>query len=287
MNNPLFSILIAQYNNGKYLSEAIESIKSQTYTNWEIIIVDDCSTDNSKELYKQYENDEKIKIYYNDENKGCGYTKRRCTELASGELCGFLDPDDTLTDDALEVMTQEHRKNPQAAVICSRHFICDDNMKPLWESAIRKKQSLSYLTERSHSPEVFASFKKKMYDKSVGLNPAFKRAVDQDLYYLLEEQGKMIFIDNVLYYYRIHSNSISNGDNKALYWHILAIKDACERRKINTEDVANKVLTDLFDIQKQQIQKLQNSSYYRLGYRILFPIQKMKNKCRKIFRKIF
>lgn len=99
---PLFSVLIANYNNGKYLMDAIDSVWRQTYTHWEIILVDDASTDNSKELYKELEKDNRIHIYYNEENRGCGYTKRRCADLANGELCGFLDPDDALTDDALE-----------------------------------------------------------------------------------------------------------------------------------------------------------------------------------------
>ncbi|MCR5555524.1 MAG: glycosyltransferase family 2 protein [Bacteroidales bacterium] len=55
--NPLFSVLIANYNNGKYLMEVINSVYAQTYTNWEIILVDDASTDNSRELYKELEKD--------------------------------------------------------------------------------------------------------------------------------------------------------------------------------------------------------------------------------------
>ncbi|MBR5957742.1 MAG: glycosyltransferase family 2 protein [Salinivirgaceae bacterium] len=86
MKNPLFSVLIANYNNGRYLQEAVDSVRSQTYTNWEIILVDDASTDNSKELYKELEKDSHIHIFYNEENKGCGYTKRRCAELAKGEV---------------------------------------------------------------------------------------------------------------------------------------------------------------------------------------------------------
>ena len=56
-SNPLFSVLIANYNNGKYLHEAIASVYAQTYKNWEIILVDDASTDNSRELYKELEKD--------------------------------------------------------------------------------------------------------------------------------------------------------------------------------------------------------------------------------------
>ena len=144
---PLFSVLIANYNNGKYLMDAIESVRRQTYTYWEIILVDDGSTDNSVELYAALENDERIHIYRNDKNMGCGYTKRRCAELANGELCGFLDPDDALTSDALEVMVQAHVKHPEASLINSTCYITDEKLNINYlsnnECQIPKESSLT------------------------------------------------------------------------------------------------------------------------------------------------
>ena len=99
---PLFSVLVANYNNGTYLQEAIDSVLAQTYDNWEVVLVDDKSTDESLAIYGKYATDKRFKIYHNDANRGCGYTKRRCAELAAGELCGFLDPDDALMPEALE-----------------------------------------------------------------------------------------------------------------------------------------------------------------------------------------
>ena len=127
--SPLFSILIANYNNGIYLEDAINSIMKQTYQNWEIIIVDDCSTDNSLELYKKYESDSRIHVYYNDSNHGCGYTKRRCAELAHGEICGFVDPDDTLEPDALETMIKAHAEDDSLSLVYSRYNEVDENLQ--------------------------------------------------------------------------------------------------------------------------------------------------------------
>ncbi len=75
--HPLFSVLIANYNDGKYLQEAIESIFAQTYDNWEIIIVDDGSTDNSRDIYDKYKEDRRFHIFFNERNMGCGYTKKK------------------------------------------------------------------------------------------------------------------------------------------------------------------------------------------------------------------
>ena len=68
-NNPLVSILIANYNNEKFLSRSINSCLNQSYTNFEIIIFDDKSTDNSKSILQNYEKNDKIKIFFNDQEK--------------------------------------------------------------------------------------------------------------------------------------------------------------------------------------------------------------------------
>ena len=124
----LFSVLIANYNNGIYLEDAISSVYKQTYKNWEIIIVDDKSTDNSTDIYKKYNSDSRIHVFYNDINHGCGYTKRRCAELAHGEICGFLDPDDTLETEALETMVKVHEADESLSMVYSRYNEVDEKL---------------------------------------------------------------------------------------------------------------------------------------------------------------
>ena len=116
MINPIkvnkISILIANYNNGRYFKDCYDSIISQSYDNWEVIIVDDCSTDNSVELIKKFiDGDERFKFYQNTQNKGCGYTKRKCLDLATGEFCAFLDPDDAIFSYDVECLLDEFKKS--------------------------------------------------------------------------------------------------------------------------------------------------------------------------------
>src|SRR6266567_1565920 len=100
-----FSILIANYNNGRFFKDCYNSILAQTYINWEVIIVDDGSTDDSVEAIKNIINmDKRFHFYINNQNKGCGFTKRKCVEVASGDICGFVDPDDALLPNALKKM---------------------------------------------------------------------------------------------------------------------------------------------------------------------------------------
>lgn len=288
--HPLFSVLIANYNNGKYLQEAIDSVVAQTYTNWEVIIVDDGSTDNSKKIYSQLESSRKISIHYNESNKGCGYTKRRCVELAQGEVCGFLDADDCLLPEAIDEMMAAHSANPDCSLVYSQYYYADENLiigdVSAHQCAIsREKSFLSCGIDGAISH--FATFKRDNYFKTPGINPDMLRAVDIDLYLKLEEAGGMLFLPKPLYIYRCGTgNNISLGsDNarKAVYWDFLARVEACQRRHLNIETVAFPKLDSLFtcvkgDALQQGEARVRKSKAYRLGKRILTPFAWIKRR---------
>jgi len=255
----MFSILIANYNNGSFFKDCYTSIQNQTYQNWEVIIVDDCSTDDSVTVIKNFiKNDARFKLFVNPVNRGCGYSKNRCAGLAAGEVLGFLDPDDTITSDALQIMIEKHKANMDVAIITSKYVLVDLNMNfknsGSHGSSIPAKKS--YLTYGAGALTAFATFKKEFYLKTSTIDPKMKRAVDQDLYYKLEEQGKHLFIDKVLYNYRIHENSISANQNlyKAQYWHFYAKIKSYERR------MRYNLIIDNFTI--LQIKKLKSDYYY-------------------------
>lgn len=257
MDSPLFSILIAQYNNGKYFEDCYSSIIAQTYPNWEVIIVDDGSKDDSVAQMKKFIGDDsRFKLYLNEENKGCGYTKRRCAELASGELCAFLDPDDAITKDALEVMVAEHAKYPEASMVYSQPFFCDSNLNIQYETkskqVINGDASFFDFEGRIHH---FLSYKKVFYDKTEGINAYLQRAIDKDLVFLLYEIGPCLYLNKTLYEYRIHENGISTNQNqdKAYFWYWVAIIDAAKRRNVNIENVfVEKALVSRRDVALQK-----------------------------------
>ena len=291
MEKPLFSILMANYNNGIYLMDAIESVRKQTYANWEIVLVDDSSTDNSEEIYRELEKDERIHIYRNENNKGCGYTKRRCAELATGELCGFLDPDDALLPEAIETMVVEHNKFPKASLIYSCHVIADEhleNQRIVKGNAV--EEGKTYLESTEGGPTHFASFKRDLYKKTKGIDSKFIRAVDQDLYFKLEEVGELKYVNQPLYIYRQGTGSnISLGNlnvRKALCWDMIAMVDACQRRNLSIDQIAfTHVLREMDEIAEisawEKEKQMKSSKEYRMGKTMLAPIRLFN----KIFRK--
>lgn len=92
--NELVSIIMPSFNTGKYIDKAIESVLVQTYKNWELIIVDDCSTDNTDEVVEKYINDKRIRYLKNDNNSGAAVSRNRALMEAKGKWIAFLDSDD-------------------------------------------------------------------------------------------------------------------------------------------------------------------------------------------------
>ncbi len=97
----LVSIIMPNYNGEKYLKETIESVLLQTYANWELLFVDDCSTDNSLKIVKSY-GDPRIKVFQNDTNSGAAVSRNLALRKAMGKWIAFLDSDDVWFSEKLE-----------------------------------------------------------------------------------------------------------------------------------------------------------------------------------------
>ena len=165
-------------------------------------------------------NNKKVKIFYNGKNKGIAYTKHRCIELAKGKYCGFLDPDDRLTPDALEKVVAIFEKGlPSVSLVYSNFYVCRDTMAKCYTAPIYDiPVKLNLLV--GLKPDAFSAFRKRSYFETTGIDQKLEKAIDRDLVLKLEEQGDTIKIDDCLYYYRFHEKATSNYQNafKAEYW---------------------------------------------------------------------
>jgi glycosyltransferase involved in cell wall biosynthesis len=268
---PLFSILVANYNNGNFIEDCFKSILKQTYNNWEIVIVDDASTDLSNKIYEKFKDDQRFRFFKNGNNKGCGYTKRKCIELAKGVICGFLDPDDIIIETSIKRMVEEHLKHPMASMIYSNYYLCNESLEIIKKSSNEAHDNKKFIVGKMPNP--FTTFKKEFYKTTQGINEKYKRAIDRDLVLKLEEVGDVIKIEDYLYYYRINPNSISMDSNrfKSSYWTWQARFDACERRNIDKESMFEMVSLALLPDQKDN--PLKRTLDYRVGHFILYPFR--------------
>ncbi|WP_312767494.1 glycosyltransferase family 2 protein [Epilithonimonas sp.] len=232
-----FSILIAHYKNYDYFKECHDSILKQTYQNYEVVLVDDHSPDDSFEkIVELTKGDPRFRLFRNEENKGVGFTKKRCVDLAKGDICGFVDPDDAIRENAIE-KSLEHFSSDKTSAVYSQLEICDNQLIPQKIYAIPRQVKnndrlfFNIFLEVNH----FFTFRKSAYDKTNGINPELTSAVDQDLYIKLYETGNLKFIKEPLYLYRIHDKGVSQEKSKKQKlnqnWHQV-ISDTLKRRNI-------------------------------------------------------
>ena len=106
--NELVSIITPSYNTAKFIGKTIESVQNQTYQNWEMIIVDDCSTDNTDEVIDGYLSDQRIKYIKNEKNSGAAVSRNRALRETKGKWIAFLDSDDLWSPKKLEKQISFH-----------------------------------------------------------------------------------------------------------------------------------------------------------------------------------
>lgn len=99
------------YNTGNYISKSVESILNQSYSDWELFIVDDCSSDNTKEIIKPYLNDKRIHYYENKDNSGAAISRNFAISVANGKWIAFLDSDDLWESSKLEKQIKFMKEN--------------------------------------------------------------------------------------------------------------------------------------------------------------------------------
>ena len=110
MKNELVSIIMPTYNCAKFINETIKSVLNQTYENWELVIVDDCSNDNTEEVVVSF-NDKRIKYNRLEKNSGAAVARTTAMKMATGNYMAFLDSDDLWKDNKLEKQLEFMKKN--------------------------------------------------------------------------------------------------------------------------------------------------------------------------------
>ena len=127
MTDGLVSVITSVYNSGKYISKAIESVMSQTYTNWELLVTDDCSTDDSPEILAAYAaRDSRINLFHLSANSGPGVARNLSLENARGQYIAFLDIDDIWMPDKLELQLEQMNRLG-CGMVYSSYLTCNDD----------------------------------------------------------------------------------------------------------------------------------------------------------------
>ena len=189
----LVSIIIPTYNTEKYIEKCIQSVLEQTYTDYEIIIVDDCSTDNSMDVVARFK-DPRIKVIKNEINRGPSYSRNRGIQLSKGDFIAILDSDDWWTPNRLEVMMD---------------FMESHHADVLFDNVL-------YIREGEEKPyTTYYQFKGITVDKARQVTPEY--FVNNDLGILKAIIRKEIIMDHSIQY----EESITYGEDFIFYLEII------------------------------------------------------------------
>ncbi len=280
-NSEKISILVANYNNGKYLEECIDSVLTQTSDSWELYIVDDGSTDNSKEIYDKYFTHPKIHITYNTQNIKYTGTLKKLITLASTDIVGILDADDKLDKTCVEKVLNKYSKYHKAGFVYTNFWFCDVNMK-IKNLGFCKPIPKGYTNLDSLSTSHFKTFRKSIYEKTDGYDESILYAEDKDLVYKMEEVTRLHFVNEPLYLYREYETSISRGDNGKIgeLNYKRARENAYKRRGIpNREKFFERLINLDFEYyRKRRIRKAPLSIDKNDGIENLLSAKKIFNK---------
>jgi len=250
---PKVSVIIPTYNCAKYLPEAIQSVLNQTYQDFEIIVVDDGSVDNTKEIVKEFIKNypNKIKYIY-QENKGHATARNTAIRNSIGEYIAMLDADDLCTPRRLEKEVHILETEPNIAVIHANVTFISEDGKQL-ETPHRNIKYLSghifkhILLRRAHIAMATVLVRKKCFE-SVGLfdeNLTHLGAEDREMWLRIAKQYNFKYLDEVLGYYRIRSNSSSRDVQRMVEARYYIIDKFCKNRPILKRKALAKVHQEL------------------------------------------
>lgn len=224
MEEELVSIIMPSYNTGKFIKETINSVISQTYSNWELIIVDDCSTDNTDEILKNI-NDDRIIYLKNEKNSGAAVSRNKALREAKGRWMAFLDSDDLWVPQKLEKQIKFMKGNGYYFTYTNYSEI-DENGNLNGKRITGPKK----ITKTGMFNYCWPGCLTVMYDASkIGLIQIedIKKNNDYAMWLKVCKKADCYLLDEELAMYRKRSGSISNHSYIALIkWHYKLYREA-------------------------------------------------------------
>ena len=207
--NPRVSVLMPVYNGERYVRKAVESILNQTFTDFEFIIVDDGSTDNTPALLKQYK-DARLRVI-RQENRGLAASLQRGLELARGEFFARQDADDVSLPERLEKQVDYLERNPQVGVVGTGVMDIDEEDQPLHTKKLPCSDPEARVRLAKASPVCHGSIMARMdlLRRSGGYRVQFPDCEDRDLWLRVAECADITNMSQVLYLWRLHAGSVS------------------------------------------------------------------------------
>ena len=269
MKQPKVSIVIPAYNHERYVGETIQSVLDQTFTDFELIIINDGSTDHTEEEILKFK-DERIR-YFSQENRGLSATLNRGIELARGEYFNFLPSDDAFYPEKLEVQLKVFEETPGLGVVFSYPLLVDAEGREIKDDPAAGWSIVPYETREEIFPALFerdflsapsALIRVECFHRVGGFDPALKTAQDYDMWMRILKHYDVRLIKKPLLSYRWHG--------KNLTYQATAATEA-EREKVLLKAYKNLTIDDIFP---GLYRSKESSAYYEAYEKLAFNMER-------------
>ncbi|MGQ9424860.1 glycosyltransferase family 2 protein [Gilvimarinus sp. F26214L] len=259
LDQVLVTVVTANFNGSRYLAQAIESVRAQTHANIEYVIVDDGSTDGSRDLIEDYcRKDPRIKAFLLPENQGVARARNTGIENSHGKYVTFLDSDDEWMPNKLEKQLELFRRHPRAGLVVTGAAVIDRDGHTVEIQKQRKKPMQGAVSLYDYIAgkcllSINAMTRRECLEKSGLFNPNYVIGEDYELWMRITRDYEYYYLEEPLHRYRVH------GDN--------ATRDKLFNReskiRILEEKVANN--PDLLDELGRGFKHIMQRKYNSLG----------------------
>ena len=218
-DNVFFSVIICCYNSGRYLQETIDSVINQTYNNWEIVAINDGSTDKTEEILLEYKNKGVPITYFRQENQGFAAARNKAVELSEGEWIVIIDHDDVCLPKRLEIQASHIQENLNAKLFFANtvHFDDDgieirrqfDRFNPCEWSLTKGKAMNRLLAYGCFIDTESVVFNKEAAMLVGGFDTSYKYMVDYDFFLKMGSKFNLFSGEELVSKWRVHKDQAS------------------------------------------------------------------------------
>jgi len=231
----LVSVVVASYNHAEFLERRMESLINQTYQDMEILVIDDCSSDNSVEILRKYESHPKVKLVLRENNGGWVIVSNQGVEMSSGEFVIFANCDDDCEPRMIERLAAAMNIHPSAGIAFCRSLFVDENDQVIGNDYADRERSFRarcstdalltgaemsrFLMHSCVIPNLSAAlFRRECFNAAGNLSSAYRVCCDWDLFFRIVECYDVAYIAEPLNRFRQHKNSIYNATKERVIY---------------------------------------------------------------------
>lgn len=306
IKSPKLSILIPTYNYGRYLEETVDSVLAQDFKDYELIVSDDCSSDDTERVMSRYRDDGRVRYHRHGKNLGMVENWNWCLTEARGEYIKFVFGDDKIaSSDGLGKLIALMEAFPSAALVASSRYLIDSNSDILetWNDLGKTglyaggdviRRCLAEDRNLVGEPTV-TLFRKK--DVGDGFNTTFRQLVDLEFWFRLLAKGDLAYISEPLCCFRKHALQQSENNRSGAIPQIESIRLFCDHihefHEIDCRWQYFKKIHSVYKIKKNnnvnldQINKLEeilSGKISRTGYAACWLLHRTKRLCKEFMR---